>query len=73
MSAGWINSSTISFGPQDSEKRYHPLSLIEEGQKSMEIVGGSVYSFLKLESSISGIDSFVDSKRSCKGLGEMTW
>lgn len=47
MRAGWMNSSSISFGPQDSEKRYHPLSLIEEGQKSMEIVWRKVYSFFK--------------------------
>lgn len=73
MSAGWLNSSSISFSPQDSDKRYHSLSLIEEGQKSMEIFGERVYSFLKLESGLSGIDSFVESKRSCMGLGKMTW
>lgn len=72
MSAGWLNSSSISFSPQDSDKRYHSLSLIKEGQKSMEIFGERVYSFLK-KSGLSGIDSFVEPKRSCMGLGKMTW
>lgn len=39
----------------------------------MEIFGERVYSFLKLESGLYGIDSFVESKRSCMGLGKMTW